>query len=62
MADQKKYLDKTAIDFDRGPNGKPINLKERVVITRVFEKKHYWYPFPVKSTMLYPGFGQNPGW
>ena len=62
MDNQKKKLNKTAINLDRSPNGKPKNLKERVVITRVIEKKHYWYPFPVKSTMLYTGFGQNPGW
>lgn len=62
IADQKKYVEKTVIDFDRGPNGKPINLRERVVVTRVFEKKHNWLPLPTSQVNLYPTFGQNPGW
>jgi hypothetical protein len=62
IADQKKYTEKTVIDFDRGSNGKPINLRERVVVTRVFEKKHNWLPLPTSQVNLYPSFGQNPGW
>lgn len=57
-----RYLEKTAIDFDRGANGKPINVKERVVIKRVAEKKHNWLPIQVKYTKQYEGFPQNPGW
>jgi len=59
---ETKYRQKTAIDFDRGVNGKPINLSERVVITRVVEKKHNWLPFRLEFTTLYPEFQQNPGW
>ena len=62
IADQKKYTEKTVIDFDRGANGKPINLRERVVVTRVFEKKHNWLPLPTNQVNIYPAFGQNPGW
>jgi hypothetical protein len=63
VADQMKYREKTVIDFDRGPDGKPINLRERVVVTRVFEKpKHNWLPFPNGQVNLYPSFRQNPGW
>ncbi|MCE5345420.1 MAG: RagB/SusD family nutrient uptake outer membrane protein [Bacteroidales bacterium] len=62
IAGEKKYTEKTAIDFDRGTDGKPKNLVERVVITRVFEKKHNWLPFQVSFTNLYPEFTQNPGW
>jgi starch-binding outer membrane protein, SusD/RagB family len=62
VADQMKYREKTVIDFDRGANGKPVNLRERVVVTRVFEKKHNWLPLPNNQVNLYPGFGQNPGW
>jgi hypothetical protein len=62
IAGENKYKEKTAIDFDRGPNGKPINLKERVVITRVFDKKHNWLPFQVNFTKIYKEFPQNPGW
>jgi starch-binding outer membrane protein, SusD/RagB family len=62
IAGEKKYKEKTVIDFDRGANGKPINLIERVVVTRVFDKKHNWLPLPVSQVNLYPAFGQNPGW
>ena len=58
----QRYLDKTAIDFDRGTDGKPVNLSERVVIRRVAEKKHNWLPIQVKYTTQYEGFPQNPGW
>ncbi len=57
-----RYLEKTAIDFDRGTNGKPINLVERLVVKRVAEKKHNWLPIQVKYTVQYEGFKQNPGW
>jgi len=57
-----RYLEKTAIDFDRGEDGKPINLQERVIITRVAEKKHNWVPIQTSFTKLYEGFPQNPGW
>ena len=62
LAGETKYKVKTAIDFDRDGNGKPINLTERVVTTRVFEKKHSWLPIQVSYTRLYPEFPQNPGW
>ncbi|HBB01473.1 MAG: hypothetical protein A2W86_05220 [Bacteroidetes bacterium GWD2_45_23] len=57
-----RYLDKTAIDFDRGSDGKPINIKERVIVRRTVEKKHNWLPIQVKFTKQYEGFPQNPGW
>lgn len=57
-----RYLDKTAIDFDRGPDGKPVNVRERLVVRRVAEKKHNWLPIQVNFTKLYEGFPQNPGW
>lgn len=58
-----KYINKTALDFDRDPvTKKPINMKERVVVTRVFDKKHNWLPFQVADTKKYIGFQQNPGW
>ena len=62
VAGQMKYREKTVIDFDRAGNGKPINLSERVVVTRVFEKKHNWLPLPNNQVNLYPAFGQNEGW
>lgn len=62
VADQMKYREKTVVDFDRGPNGKPLNYRERVVVTRTFEKKHNWLPLPNNQVNLYPAFGQNEGW
>lgn len=57
-----RYLDKTAIDFDRDAKGKPINIQERLVIRRVAEAKHNWLPLPASETKIYEGFQQNPGW
>jgi len=57
-----RYLNKTAVDFDRATNGKPVNIVERVVVRRVADKKHNWLPIQVKFTTLYEGFPQNPGW
>jgi hypothetical protein len=59
---EMEYREKTAIDFDRGIDGKPINLQERIIITRIVEKKHNWLPLPLSNTNLYPEFPQNPGW
>lgn len=62
IAGDLKYREKTAIDFDRGADGKPINISERVILTRPFENKHYWLPLKVNDVSLYSSFGQNPGW
>lgn len=57
-----KYRLKTGIRFDRNLIGKPINLVEEVIRTKVFDDKHYWLPLPQSDTELYEGFPQNPGW
>ncbi len=62
IAGNAEYIDKTAIDFDLNSDGKPINFRERVVVQRVFEKRHNWLPFQLGDTRLYEGFPQNPGW
>lgn len=62
LAGELKYREKTAIDFDRGADGKPINITERVILTRPFEEKFYWFPLKTDDVALYPAFGQNPGW
>jgi hypothetical protein len=62
LAGELKYKQKTALDFDRGPDGKPINIRERVVLTKVFDKRNNWLPFQVSDTKLSKGFTQNPGW
>lgn len=59
---ETKYKEKTAIDFDRGDDGKPINYTEKLIYTRVFEEKHYWLPLPTGQVNLYPEYYQNPGW
>jgi len=35
---------------------------KRLIQTRVFDNKHYWFPFPNDQISLYPEFYQNPGW
>ena len=62
LSGETKYTEKTALDFDRGPDGKPINIHERVVITRVAGQQQNWLPIQTKFTQIYPGFPQNPGW
>lgn len=59
---EMKYREKYALDYDRGGNGKPINIKKRLVFTRPIEKKHNWVPFNVNDISLYAEFPQNPGW
>ncbi|GHV20345.1 carbohydrate-binding protein [Bacteroidia bacterium] len=57
-----RYINKTVLDFDRGTDGKPINMVERVLRTRAVEKKHNWLPIQTKWVNIYAGFRQNPGW
>jgi|SRR5690625_1382390 len=59
---EMKYREKYALDYDRGSDGKPINIQKRLVTTRVVEKKHNWLPLPVNDISLYAEFPQNPGW
>ncbi len=62
LSGDPRYLDKTAIEFDRGTDGKPTNIRERVIVTRTVEKKHNWLPIQTSFTEIYAGFPQNPGW
>ncbi len=62
ISGQTKYKEKTSLEFTRDTKGKPINMVEKVVTTRVFDEKHYWLPLPVNQVTLYPEFKQNPGW
>lgn len=61
LADMK-YREKYALDFDRGPGGKPINIQRRLLYTRPIEKKHNWVPFRTGDISIYKEFPQNPGW
>ncbi|WP_127124564.1 RagB/SusD family nutrient uptake outer membrane protein [Pseudoflavitalea rhizosphaerae] len=62
LADQLKYREKTAIEFDRDINGNPINIREKILVTRKFEDKNYWLPLKVNDVNLYLSFPQNPGY
>lgn len=58
-----RYLNKTAIDFNRAADGKPVNISERIVITRVASSpKMNWLPIQIRYTTQFEGFLQNPGW
>lgn len=59
---EMKYREKYALDYDRGADGKPINIQKRLVFTRPIEKKHNWVPFQVNDISIYAEFPQNPGW
>jgi hypothetical protein len=62
LAGELKYREKTAINFDRASNGKPINISESVLVTRVFADRNYWLPLRTTDVFLYVSFPQNPGW
>jgi starch-binding outer membrane protein, SusD/RagB family len=62
LGTELKYKLKTELLFDRDDQGKPVNFREQVLVTRVFDEKHYWLPFPEGEVLLYEGFPQNPGW
>lgn len=59
---ERPYTYKMAHDFDRGPDGKPRNLKQRIILERKFSSKHYWLPLKINDVSMYVDFGQNPGW
>lgn len=43
-------------------NGGVVYSKKKTNWARVFENKHYWYPFPEKDMFMFDVFEQNPGW
>ena len=67
------YNVKTSQEFDRVENdnfyktndprnARVSNFREKVILTRLFGTKHYWFPLKIRDTSMYPEFGQNPGW
>ncbi|MDR0232658.1 MAG: RagB/SusD family nutrient uptake outer membrane protein [Dysgonamonadaceae bacterium] len=38
------------------------NFREKVLIEREYDEKHYWLPIKNDDVYLYEGFPQNPGW
>jgi len=39
-----------------------FNYDKQKIADRVFENKHYWYPFPSSTINMMNKFEQNPGW
>lgn len=70
---EPKYCTKYSHEFDRLENeeffkshdpreAKVANFRRVPILTRKFDVKHYWFPFPESQVYLYPEFEQNPGW
>ena len=38
------------------------NYRRKLILTRNFGTKHYWFPLPIKETQISSEFKQNPGW
>lgn len=38
------------------------NYRRKLILTRNFDAKHYWFPLPIKETQISSEFRQNPGW
>lgn len=38
------------------------NYRRKLILTRNFDAKHYWFPLPIKETQISSEFKQNPGW
>ncbi len=34
----------------------------KLILTRNFDERHYWFPFLNDDVYLYEEFEQNPGW
>lgn len=62
LASELKYREKTSINFDRGSNGKPINITNSILVTRLFSDRDYWLPLKTSDVFLYTTFPQNPGY
>jgi len=58
LAHLQEYKDLYACDFPEDHS----YFEKRVFRTIVFDKKHYWFPFPTAQTLLYDDWPQNPGW
>ncbi len=58
VADLLKYREKYELKFDRAHT----YFQRILVLTTVFDSRHWWLPFPADQVTLYPEFKQNPGW
>lgn len=43
-------------------DAKVANYRRKLILTRNFDAKHYWFPLPIKETQISSEFKQNPGW
>ena len=43
-------------------NARVANYRRKLILTRNFGTKHYWFPLPIKETQISSEFKQNPGW
>lgn len=67
------YNQKFSQEFDRVENAdfykkndprdaRVANYRRKLILTRNFGTKHYWFPLPIKETQISSEFKQNPGW
>jgi starch-binding outer membrane protein, SusD/RagB family len=58
VAHLPEYREKYSLEFDKDWT----YFRKELYYTKVFEPKHYWFPFPTDQVNIYPEFYQNPGW
>ena len=75
LAEAKKKWEETATQAEKDkdyadwwcrthdPKDMPVaNWKEKTILTRSYDTKHYFFPFRDEDVYIYKGFAQNPGW
>lgn len=56
------HLPETKVLYDLEFDKEYTYFNRVIRVTRIFDQKHYWMPFPRAQTEIYDGFFQNPGW
>lgn len=67
------YTEKYSHEFDRleddnffktkdPADARVANFRNKTLLVRKFDTKHYWFPLPENDTYLFASFKQNPGW
>ncbi len=51
-----------AVDVTKNSDGTFTYVSNKLDVPRVFEDKHYWYPFHTDYVDMFAEFKQNPGW
>lgn len=49
-------------EITKNSDGTFTYVSKKLDVPRVFEDKHYWYPFDNKYVDMFVNFEQNPGW